>query len=509
MTRALPRTRPLTRPVTLTRLVHAVSMPLGVLGMVCAAHAQTALEAPSAATQRAAAPKGGFVFEERKPLPAAAQETLRQVNAIRAAGTTCGNQRYEPAPPLEWNEILERTALLHTRDMVARGNLSHTGSDGSEVGQRMSREGYGWSNAGENVAAGQPSTAAAIQGWLRSPGHCSNMMNKAYTDIGVTSVASGGTYSMYHTMVLGRSSGGTANRPGGAPGTLSLGAIDAQNRDAQSVLALINRLRQGGGTCGNKLMPAAPPLVWDERLVRAANWEALGAVQRRAADDETGDFRGRMVQAGFMPGSSHVLGGSGGLAPQGALQSWLANASNCESVMDAKLTHIGMAGVPSASGSPNDNSRWWWSLVLANRMFGDRLAAVGPVDRRRTDVAVLPEVVNHYRARGLTCKGEALPPVPPVATDARLDAVVLELATQGGDYGHMLRSRGVPWRGASHISGSTSYGPVVGVEDFVTGSYCKEFMSPTLTHVAGTIRRANGGTGAPNGWSILLVTLAP
>jgi hypothetical protein len=313
-------------------------------------------------------------------------------------------------------------------------------------------------------------------------------------------------------MVLGRPSGGTANRPAGAPGTLSLGTVDTQNRDPQSVLALINRLRQGGGTCGNKLMPAAPPLVWDERLVRAANWDALGAVQRRAPDDETGDFRGRLIQAGFMAGSSQAMGHSGGLSPQLALQSWFGDASNCASFMDSNVTHIGMAGVPRATGAnsdSSDNSRWWWSLVLANRMHGDRLAAVGPVDRRRTDVAVLPEVVNHFRARGLTCKGVAMPPVPPVATDPRVDAVVLEIATQGGDYGQMLRSRGVPWRGATHISGGASYGPVVGIEDYVTGSYCKEFMSPTLTHVAGFITRADRGAGVPNGWSILLVTLAP
>jgi uncharacterized protein YkwD len=475
--------------------------PLGAPTAPSAAPLPALPQAPSVA-------KGGFVFEERKPLPAATLEILRQVNAVRAAGAQCGSRAYEPALPLEWNEILERTALLHTRDMVARGTLSHTGGDGSDIGQRMSREGYHWSTAGENIAAGQRSTADAVQGWLRSPGHCANLMSKSFTDIGVTSLASGGTYSMYHTMVLGRSSGGAASRPGGAPGSLSLAAVDAQNRDPQSVLALINRLRQGGGTCGNKLMPAAPPLVWDERLVRVSNWEALGSVQRRAPDDETGDFRGRMVQAGFMFGASEAMGHSGGAAAQPALQSWFANAAYCESFMDRKLTHVGMAGVPRATGGHSDNSRWWWSLVLANRMFGDRLAAVGPVDRRRTDVAVLSEVVNHFRARGLTCESVAMPPVPPVATDPRVDAVVAELATQGGDYGQMLRNRGVPWRGATHISGSTAYGPVVGIEDFVTGSYCKAFMSPTLTHVAGFIRRADGGKGEPTGWTLLLLTLA-
>ncbi len=174
--------------------------------------AQVILEAPSVSPSQPAAlaPKGGFVFdagEERKPLPPATQDILRQVNAIRAAGATCGSQRHEPAPPLEWNDILQRAALLHTRDMVARGTLSHTGADDSDIGQRMSREGYNWSNAGENIAAGQRSTAEAIQSWLRSPGHCSNMMNQRFTEIGVSSVASGGSYSMYHTMVLGRPSG--------------------------------------------------------------------------------------------------------------------------------------------------------------------------------------------------------------------------------------------------------------------------------------------------------------
>ena len=34
--------------------------------------------------------------------------------------------------------------------------MTHTGSDGSDAGQRISREGYRWSAWGENVAMGYP-----------------------------------------------------------------------------------------------------------------------------------------------------------------------------------------------------------------------------------------------------------------------------------------------------------------------------------------------------------------
>jgi uncharacterized protein YkwD len=75
-------------------------------------------------------------------------------------------------------------AYLHSEDMVLNDFFSHTGSDGSSAGQRISRQGYPWRTYGENIAVGYPTVSSVIQGWLGSEGHCRNLMNPAFTEIG-------------------------------------------------------------------------------------------------------------------------------------------------------------------------------------------------------------------------------------------------------------------------------------------------------------------------------------
>lgn len=115
---------------------------------------------------------------------AAGQEVLRRTNEARAQARRCGSRRYEAAPPLRWNDRLGNTALAHSRDMANEDFFSHQGSDGSQVGQRARRQGYDWLGVGENLAAGQGNPAQAISGWLASPGHCANLMDPRYTELG-------------------------------------------------------------------------------------------------------------------------------------------------------------------------------------------------------------------------------------------------------------------------------------------------------------------------------------
>merc|ERR1711963_974193 len=68
----------------------------------------------------------GHVFSE---------EVLQLVNAER---------RKTGAPALCLNGQLTRAAAVHSADMRKNGFFSHTGSDGSSVGVRVSREGYSW-----------------------------------------------------------------------------------------------------------------------------------------------------------------------------------------------------------------------------------------------------------------------------------------------------------------------------------------------------------------------------
>ena len=89
--------------------------------------------------------------------------------------------------------------------MANQNYFDHTSKDGRNPGQRMSAAGYSWSAYGENIAAGQTSAASVMAGWMESPGHCSNIMNKNFRDVAVACVVnSSSTYKRYWTMNLGR-----------------------------------------------------------------------------------------------------------------------------------------------------------------------------------------------------------------------------------------------------------------------------------------------------------------
>jgi hypothetical protein len=129
-----------------------------------------------------------------------AQRVLDLVNAARAAARECGPQRFEPAPPLRMATALIAAASVHSLDMAARGELTHEGSDGSNSGERMTRAGYAWQIAGENVAAGQRDAEAVVASWLGSPGHCATLMDTRYTETGIAfALAPGQNPAVYWT----------------------------------------------------------------------------------------------------------------------------------------------------------------------------------------------------------------------------------------------------------------------------------------------------------------------
>ncbi len=109
---------------------------------------------------------------------------LQLVNNARVKGCKCGGKNYQPVPPLIWNEKLERAAQLHSQDMARKKYFSHTGTDGSNAGQRMQKAGYNWMAYGENIGMGFRNENEMIEGWLKSPSHCKNIMNADYKEIG-------------------------------------------------------------------------------------------------------------------------------------------------------------------------------------------------------------------------------------------------------------------------------------------------------------------------------------
>jgi len=110
---------------------------------------------------------------------------LDLVNSVRKSGCQCGDTYYGPASAVTWNNQLERAAIDHANDMYQNNYFSHTAADGSNGGVRIERAGYYWSTYGENIASGHKNEQEVVAGWLSSPGHCKNIMNKTYKEMGV------------------------------------------------------------------------------------------------------------------------------------------------------------------------------------------------------------------------------------------------------------------------------------------------------------------------------------
>jgi uncharacterized protein YkwD len=107
------------------------------------------------------------------------------VNAARSTGRRCGSERFAAAPPLRSSRRLNEAAADHARDMARRKFFEHRGSDGSEPRDRVRRTGYQFQLTGENIAYGPESAEEVVAGWLGSPGHCANIMDPRFQDIGV------------------------------------------------------------------------------------------------------------------------------------------------------------------------------------------------------------------------------------------------------------------------------------------------------------------------------------
>ncbi|GAB3989062.1 CAP domain-containing protein [Spirosoma daeguense] len=113
------------------------------------------------------------------------QEVLQYINEARSQSCVCGTDTYPPAPPLSLNSRLNGASNKHAVDMADYNYFSHTGRDGSQPWDRMTREGYQWIVAGENIAAGFTTPRSVVTAWLNSPGHCANIMNPGFQNVGV------------------------------------------------------------------------------------------------------------------------------------------------------------------------------------------------------------------------------------------------------------------------------------------------------------------------------------
>lgn len=125
------------------------------------------------------------------------------VNVARSAGRKCGSERFPAARPLTASRDLNDAAADHARAMARKNFFDHRGRDGSQPKDRVIRAGYQPRLTGENIALGPESAEEVVAGWLASPGHCANIMDSRFQDIGVGLATGRGRGKIYWVQTFG------------------------------------------------------------------------------------------------------------------------------------------------------------------------------------------------------------------------------------------------------------------------------------------------------------------
>ena len=184
--------------------MHMLSRSLAVFALACAlvagAVSSTATSAGATTATGDCTPGSdwGIVRDDF------AAQTITLVNAHRASLGLA---------PLTVSSALQASAVWKARHMAKYNYMAHADPAppvARSTGERMAACGVtgGW---GENIAAGYPTPASVVNGWLGSPGHRANIENASYTAIGSGAAASSsGQIFWAHTF---STAGGSAPPP--------------------------------------------------------------------------------------------------------------------------------------------------------------------------------------------------------------------------------------------------------------------------------------------------------
>jgi uncharacterized protein YkwD len=117
--------------------------------------------------------------------PVLAARALELVNEVRARGARCGERSFAPAPPVKLSNTLAGVAFGHADDMARHNYFEHVDRTGRSPADRVRAVGYQEKLVGENIAYGPKSADEVVQGWLDSPGHCENIMDPRFAEMGI------------------------------------------------------------------------------------------------------------------------------------------------------------------------------------------------------------------------------------------------------------------------------------------------------------------------------------
>jgi uncharacterized protein YkwD len=130
-----------------------------------------------------------YTTPSRTEAPLLSARVLDLVNEARARGTHCGERAFAPVAPVKLSATLAGVAFGHASDMAAHDYFEHEDLRGRTPADRVRAVGYREKLVGENIAYGPQSADEVVRGWLDSPGHCENIMDPRFAEMGVAFAA--------------------------------------------------------------------------------------------------------------------------------------------------------------------------------------------------------------------------------------------------------------------------------------------------------------------------------
>jgi uncharacterized protein YkwD len=139
-----------------------------------------------------------YVVPTSSQVPVLSARVLELVNQARMRGALCGGRSFAPAPPVKLSSLLASVAYGHAADMAAHDYFEHEDREGHTPADRVRAAGYREKLVGENMAYGPQTADEVVKGWMESPGHCQNIMDTRFAEMGVAfALGKGGKRGLY------------------------------------------------------------------------------------------------------------------------------------------------------------------------------------------------------------------------------------------------------------------------------------------------------------------------
>lgn len=427
------------------------------------------------------------------------QALLTLVNQARAQGQTCGGEALPPAPALTLNAQLNQAAQLHSEDMGNNGYFSHTGLDGSSVGDRAAAQGYQGTFVGENIAAGQQTPQDVMASWLSSTGHCRNIMNADYTELGIgVAQVEGSPFGIYWTQVFARPDNAVTPVLTVTPPTATVtvgGDAVPFNANLTNSNDTINWTLTGVGTLSST---TGATTTYTPPANGAAGTATLTATAGAVTASAT-----ITINAATPPATLTVSPTTATLPVGGAATTFSATLTNSNDPITWTLTGAGTLSTttgattvytpPAAGGAGTATLTATAGALTADATITLTAAPAPPANGAEEMLAL----VNQFRSQAQTCGGEALPAVPALTLDDRLNTAARlhsedmannnyfsHTGLNGSSFGDRIRAQGyqLGFGGENIAAGSAT---AQGAFNQWAGSpgHCRNMMSPNFTQL--------------------------